>query len=113
MEDILKVFIEENCWLSGSVTMLHFLMNYLQFGILIPAGMPDDAKLKTSRDVKSGRRNVSFSYSFGQGRRGRKDSAFSTKEPNFALISLLTIATNPLEKTSKEHQSMMATLEAL
>lgn len=65
----------------------------------MPAGIPDDAKLSTSRDVKSGLRNVSFSYSLGHGRRGRKSSAFFTRFPNFALIALFTIATKPLEET--------------
>ena len=51
---------------------------YLQFGILIPAGIPDPPKHNTSREVKSGRRNVSFSYSLGQGKRGNKVSAPST-----------------------------------
>ena len=73
--------------------------------MLIPAGMPDPAKVRTSKEVKSemenyvlrlaalffsgtryvgprceindvpGRRNVSFSYSFGHGRRVSNFSA--------------------------------------
>ena len=69
-----------------------------QFGILIPAGMPLLAKVRTSRDVKSGRWNWSFSYAVPQGNFGRKCSARSTSVPSRALISLLTIATNPVAK---------------
>ena len=68
-----------------------------QLGILIPAGTPLLPNANTSSEVKSGRRNLSFSYASGHGRRGRNSSALSTNVPNFALISLFTTATNPIE----------------
>ena len=61
----------------------------------MPAGMPEPAKARTSSEVKSGLRNLSFSYAEGQGRRARRCSEFSTRSPNFALISLFTTATKP------------------
>ena len=70
---------------------------YSQLGILIPAGTPLEPNAKTSSDVKSGHRNLSFSKSLGQGRRVSKDSADSTNLVNFLLIVLLTTATKPDE----------------
>lgn len=61
----------------------------------MPAGIPLAAKLRTSSEVKSGRKNLSFSYSTGQGKSGRKSVAAFTKFANFTLISLLTKATKP------------------
>ena len=66
-----------------------------QLGILIPAGIPLEANDTTSSDVKSGRRNLSFSKSTPHGRRGRNTSAESTSCENLELIDLLTTATNP------------------
>ena len=71
----------------------------LQFGILIPAGIPLLPNPSTSREVKSGRKNLSFSYAGGQGSSGNRVSALPTNELNLALISLLTTDTNPANKT--------------
>ena len=72
---------------------------HVQLGILIPAGIPLDAKAMISREVKSGRRKWSFSKAAGQGRRGSKPSAALTRSPNLALMALFTTATNPVAKT--------------
>ena len=66
-----------------------------QFGILIPAGIPLEANVTISREVKSGSRNLSFSNSGGQGRVGSSCSAEATSWANLALIGLLTTATKP------------------
>ena len=47
--------------------------------MLMPAGTPDPAKERTSSEVKSGKRNLSFSNSLGHGSRGRMSSAASTR----------------------------------
>ena len=65
------------------------------FGMLIPAGIPDPAKDRTSRLVKSGLKNLSFSKSFDQGSLGITDSAPSTNLPNARVRSRLTVAANP------------------
>ena len=64
----------------------------------MPAGIPDPPKVSTSKDVKSGLRNLSFSYDCGHGNLARRCSAFSTRAPNLALISLFTTATKPVTK---------------
>lgn len=69
--------------------------------MLIPAGIPLDPKAKTSSEVKSGRRNVSFLYAEGHGRFGSSFSALSTRAANFALISLFTTATKPVKIVQK------------
>lgn len=61
----------------------------------MPDGMPLPAKVRISNEVKSGRKNLSFSYSTGQGKRGSKSVAAFTKFVNFTLISLFTKATKP------------------
>ena len=71
------------------------LTTNLQFGMLIPAGIPLLPNPSTSSEVKSGRKNLSFSYSGGQGRAGSSSSALDTSNVNFALISLFTTETNP------------------
>lgn len=76
-------------------------VRFLQLGMLIPAGIPEPANVKTSREVKSGRRNLSFSNAAGQGRRGSRCSAWFTSSANLALISLLTTATKPIERSCK------------
>ena len=63
--------------------------------MLIPAGIPLEANVTTSREVKSGSRNLSFSNSGGQGRLGSSCSAEATSWENLALIALLTTATKP------------------
>lgn len=68
---------------------------YLQFGMHMPAGIPLPANVKISKDVKSGRKNLSFSYSAGHGRRGRNSVAAFTKSANLTLMGLFTTATNP------------------
>lgn len=67
----------------------------LQLGILIPAGMPLPPNVSTSKDVKSGLRNLSFSNSLPHGNKFRKCSAFDTKFVNLPDISLFTAATKP------------------
>ena len=79
----------------------YYNMKHAQLGILIPAGTPLDPNAITSREVKSGFRNLSFSKSLGQGRRHKNVSADSTNLVNFALMALLTTATKP---NSKYHQ---------
>ena len=59
----------------------------LQFGMLMPAGTPDPAKERTSREVKSGRRNLSFSNSLGHGSLGRMSSAASTRDYSQSISS--------------------------
>lgn len=71
------------------------LFNYLQLGMLMPAGMPLPAYVRTSSDVKSGRRNLSFSKPLGQGSSVNSISACCTRTANFADISLFTTATKP------------------
>ena len=66
--------------------------------MLIPAGIPLEANVTTSREVKSGSRNLSFSNSGGQGRLGSSCSAEATSWVNLALIALLTTATKPEER---------------
>lgn len=68
---------------------------YVQFGMLIPAGIPLPANVRTSSDVKSGRRNVSFSKALGHGRLVSSVSASATSVENFDDISLFTMATKP------------------
>lgn len=63
--------------------------------MFIPAGIPDPANVRTSRDVKSGFRNVSFSKVEGQGSFLSISGAESKRASNFFDISLLTIATKP------------------
>ena len=67
----------------------------IQLGMLMPAGMPLEPKAIMSKEVKSGRRNWSFSKAGGHGRRGRRLSAVLTRLENFELMSLSTTATNP------------------
>ena len=74
------------------------LTTNLQFGMLIPAGIPLLPNPSTSSEVKSGRKNLSFSYSGGQGRLGSSSSALDTNDVNFALISLFTTETKPAER---------------
>ncbi|PSN36109.1 hypothetical protein C0J52_17199 [Blattella germanica] len=76
-------------------TACDYNLDNLQLGMLMPAGMPLPEKVRTSSEVKSGRRNLSFSKLLGQGSSGRRTSAFSTRLANLADISLLTMATNP------------------
>lgn len=80
--------------------------------MLIPAGIPLLPKPTTSSEVKSGRKNVSFSYSRGHGRSGRSFSALETSVENLALISLFTTATNPAgRRRSKYRLKIWVTLQ--
>lgn len=63
--------------------------------MFIPAGIPLLPKPSTSREVKSGLKNLSFSYAGGHGSSGSNFSALDTSDANLALISLLTTDTNP------------------
>jgi hypothetical protein len=63
--------------------------------MLIPIGTSEQAKAKTSRFVKSGLLNLSFSKSFDHGRYAISFSASSTSLLNFAEVSLSTTATKP------------------
>jgi hypothetical protein len=58
-----------------------------KFGILIPAGMPEHEKDRTSSDVKSGLRKWSFSKSLLHGSFGIMLSALSTSFPNALVLS--------------------------
>ena len=69
--------------------------NLLQFGILIPAGMPLPLNVKTSKEVKSGFLNVSLSNVSGHGSSGKNFFALSTKDVNFCDIGRFTTETNP------------------
>lgn len=66
-----------------------------QLGMLMPAGMPEPAKVRTSREVKSGVRNLSFSKAGGQGSSFSSCSALATSRSNLALMALFTMATKP------------------
>lgn len=57
--------------------------------------MLDPAKLTTSKDVKSGFLNSSFSNSLGQGRYEINFSALETKSVSILDFFLSTIATKP------------------
>lgn len=57
--------------------------------------MPLPANVRTSNEVKSGLRNLSFSNPLFQGNKLRNCSAFDTKFENLADISLFTAATKP------------------
>ena len=58
-------------------------------------GTSEPPKARTSRFVKSGFVNLSFSKSLDQGRKAISSSASSTSLLNFADVSLSTTATNP------------------
>lgn len=75
--------------------LLPICWEYLQLGMLMPQGIPLPANVSTSKEVKSGLWNVSFSNSLGHGNFGNSSSARSTSTENFFDISLLTMATNP------------------
>ena len=51
----------------------------------MPAGIPEPANAKTSKEVKSGRRNSSFSNSFGHGKRVNSFSALYIKKCNLKI----------------------------
>ena len=70
--------------------------------MLMPAGIPLLPNERTTRDVKSGRWNSSFSYDDGQGKSGRKCSARPTNSPNMPLICLSTIATKPAKNKNDQ-----------
>lgn len=61
----------------------------------MPAGMPEPAKVRTSREVKSGVRNLSFSKAGGQGSSFSSCSALATSHSNLALMALFSMATKP------------------
>ncbi len=61
----------------------------------MPIGQPVEAKVTTSKAVKSGDMNESFSKSLDHGRELINFSAFSTRVLNFLVFSLSEIATNP------------------
>lgn len=63
--------------------------------MLIPAGMPEPANDRTSKLVKSGLKNLSFSNSLDHGSFGIMDSAASTRAPKARVRSKLTVAANP------------------
>jgi len=60
-------------------------------GMGVPAGIPELANDRTSRDVKSGGVNVSFSKSEDQGNLGIMDGAASTSFLKARVRSLLTL----------------------
>jgi hypothetical protein len=61
----------------------------------MPAGIPEPEKEITSRLVKSGLRNLSFSNELSHGNLGIMLSAASTKAPNALVRSKLTVAAKP------------------
>jgi hypothetical protein len=62
----------------------------------MPAGIPEPAKEITSKLVKSGLRNLSFSNALDQGSLGIIDSAASTSDPKALVRSKLTVAAKPV-----------------
>jgi len=63
--------------------------------MLIPIGVPEHAKAKMSKFVKSGLENLSFSKSLLHGSLEIKPSARSTNVLNLSEVSLSTIDTKP------------------
>lgn len=63
--------------------------------MLIPTGVPEQAKAKISRDVKSGEENFSISNALPHGKLLIKFSALLTRFFNFTDSYLFTIETNP------------------
>src|SRR3569833_2495896 len=61
----------------------------------MPAGMPEPQKVRTSREVKSGERNLSFSKSLLKGNKGINVGAASTRSPKARDLSRLTMAAKP------------------
>lgn len=61
----------------------------------MPIGIPEEAKVKTSNDVKSGFVKVLVSNSFGQGKWEIIPSALATNYSSFLDSSLLTTETKP------------------
>jgi hypothetical protein len=57
--------------------------------MLIPAGIPDPAKVRTSREVKSGDRNLSFSKSSPHGSSGISEGAAETSSPKALVLSTI------------------------
>lgn len=85
----------------------HKNMTNSQFGMLMPAGMPEPPKARMSREVKSGRRKVSFSYSLGHGRWAKRCSAPSTSAWNLALMALFTTATKPASQRNGQSELLI------
>ena len=77
-EDVAERDVLEAFALADVVVLWVMLVNFydengwweLTLGMLIPAGIPLPAKVRTSRLVKSGERNLSFSKSVPQGSLG-------------------------------------------
>lgn len=63
--------------------------------MLIPIGVPELAKVRISKEVKSGLLNSSTSKSLPQVNNFINSPAFSTKFPKIFDFSLSTIDTNP------------------
>jgi hypothetical protein len=63
--------------------------------MLMPAGIPEPAKEITSKLVKSGLRNLSFSNELSHGNFGIMLLAASTRAPNALVRSKLTVAAKP------------------
>lgn len=84
--------------LGGMVMAGWWVPGGSQLGMLMPAGMPEPAKVRTSREVKSGVRNLSFSKAGGQGSSFSSCSALATSRSNLALMALFTMATKPAEE---------------
>jgi len=81
--------------------------------MFIPAGIPDPANDNTSKLVKSGLKNLSFSKSLDHGSFGIIDSAASTSAPNALVRSRLTVAAKPdtvINKGSDIHAGTELTL---
>ena len=68
---------------QGDGCMNRILLTYM----LMPAGIPEPANERTSREVKSGDRNLSFSNSALHGSMGMNIGDFSTSSPNARVRS--------------------------
>lgn len=90
-------------WTLSIQSLWHW--HHSQLGMLIPAGIPLEANVTMSREVKSGRRNWSFSKSLGHGSLGRRLSAELTSWANLLLMVLLTTATKPAQGKEEERVS--------
>lgn len=73
--------------------------------MLIPAGIPAPAKVKTSRLVKSGLKNLSFSNSVPQGNLGMRLSAALTRPPKARVRSAFTMAANPKDNCQRSSRA--------
>lgn len=72
--------------------------------MLMPAGIPEPANDNTSKLVKSGLKNLSFSKSLDHGSFGIMLSAASTRLPNALVRSRLTVAAKPTSELVNQEE---------